>query len=336
MFQMSELDESTLLEVAEFITQDEQQNITLSSLFFKDSQPDSKADLADGSPMRCTMPAAATYKVLLFRDAPCKAPFDKSGGSRGATCKAPVGGGSRGATCATLGGSGDAPLKGVISFSDGGQILHCLKFTSETEKAEFCKFIAAEIPRGQVFCILGEKEGCELIASAVKKKRRQTRCYKLMHFDENAKKLLPPEKLRLVKCGIDQLNELVPLQKGYELDEVLIDKADFEETVSRLTLRKALREQIIYALFAEQQNFAVAKAGTNARGLNWYQLGGIYTVPRFRSHGFAAFLAQTLALKNAEMGKKTALFVKDVNIPAQKAYAKAGFVPDKPFEIIYY
>jgi hypothetical protein len=25
-----------------------------------------------------------------------------------------------------------------------------------------------------------------------------------------------------------------------------------------------------------------------------------------------------------------------VNIPAQKAYAKAGFVPDKPFEIIYY
>ncbi len=327
MLQMSELDESTLLEVAEFITQDEQQNITLSSLFFKDSQPDSKTDLADSNPMRCTMPAAATYKVLLFRDAPCKAPFDKCGGSGDAPCKAPFD---------ICGGSGDAPLKGVISFSDGGQILHCLKFTSETEKAEFCKFIAAEIPRGQVFCILGEKEGCELIASAVKKKRRQTRCYKLMHFDENAKKLLPPEKLRLVKCGIDQLNELVPLQKGYELDEVLIDKADFEETVSRLTLRKALREQIIYALFAEQQSFAVAKAGTNARGLNWYQLGGIYTVSRFRSHGYAAFLAQTLALKNAEMGKKTALFVKDVNIPAQKAYAKAGFVPDKPFEIIYY
>ena len=89
MLQMSELDESTLLEVAEFITQDEQQNITLSSLFFKDSQPDSKTDLAEGSPMLCTIPAAATYKVLLFRDAPCKAP---------------VGGGSGGATCDTHGG----------------------------------------------------------------------------------------------------------------------------------------------------------------------------------------------------------------------------------------
>jgi len=289
MLQMSELDEITLLEAVSFITQDEQQNITLSSLFFKDGT--------------CSMPVAATYKVLLFRDG--NVPWV-------------------------------TPLKGVISFSDGGQILHCLKFTSDAEKAEFCKLIAAEIPHDQVFCILGEKEGCELIASAVNKKRRQTRCYKLMHYEENAKKLLPPEKLKLTKCGLEQLNELVPLQKGYELEEVLIDKTDFEETVSRLTLRKALREQIIYALFAEQEIIAVAKAGTNARGLNWYQLGGIYTVPRFRSHGYAAFLAQTLALKNAEMGKKTALFVKDANIPAQKAYAKAGFVPDKPFEIIYY
>ena len=315
MLQMSELDEITLLEVVSFITQDEQQNITLSSLFFKDGT--------------CSMPAAATYKVLLFRDGQdACARQDARNADAGCARVA----GTRQAT----NGAGRAPLKGVISFSDGGQILHCLKFTSEAEKTEFCKLIAAQIPHDQVFCILGEKEGCELIASAVNKKRRQTRCYKLMHYDENAKKLLPPEKLKLTKCGLEQLNELVPLQKGYELDEVLIDKADFEETVSRLTLRKALREQIIYALFAEQQNFAVAKAGTNARGLNWYQLGGIYTVPRFRSHGYAAFLAQTLALKNAEMGKKTALFVKDVNIPAQKAYAKAGFVPDKPFEIIYY
>ena len=300
MLQMSELDESTLLETAKFITQDEQQNITLSSLFFKDGT--------------CSMPAAEKYKILLFRDTP----LDKQ----------------------DRGGSGTAPIKGVVSFSDGGQILHCLKFTSEAEKAEFQKLLAAEIPHDQVFCILGEKQGCEIIASIVKKRRRQTRCYTLMYFAGNTERLPPPEKLKLVKCGTAQLNELVPLQKGYELDEVLIDKDDFEEAVSRLTLRKALREQIIYALFAQPganaAPRAVAKAGTNARGLNWYQLGGIYTVPRFRSHGYAAFLAQTLALKNAEMGKKTALFVKDVNIPAQKAYTKAGFVPDKPFEIIYY
>ena len=312
MLQMSELDECSLLEVAKFITQDEQQNITLSSLFFKDSQTDSKADLVadlpDGSPAQPSMPAA-TYKVLLFRDG-----------------NVPYG----------------APLKGVVSFSEGGQILHCLKFTSDAEKAEFCKLIAAEIPHDQVFCILGEKEGCELIASAVKKKRRQTRHYTLMHYAGIVENLLPPEKLslpeklELVKCGTSQLDALTPLQQGYELDEVLIDKADFDETTCRLTMRKFLREQIIYALFTEQRAKAVAKAGTNARGLNWYQLGGVYTVPQYRGKGCAAFLAQTLALKNAEIGKKTALFVKDVNIPAQKAYAKAGFVPDNPFEIIYY
>ena len=155
-----------------------------------------------------------------------------------------------------------------------------------------------------------------------------------MHFVGNTERLLPPEELELVKCGIPQLNALVPLQMGYEIDEVLMDKEDFDEAVSRLTMRKFLREQIIYALFVTTKENevprAVAKAGTNARGQNWYQLGGVYTVPQYRGKGCAAFLAQFLALKNAEMGKRTALFVKDVNIPAQKAYKKAGFIPDKP------
>ena len=305
MLRMTELDEDSLFEAVKFITQTEQDNITLSSLFFKDCQTDSNADSADCRTVQYSMPAAAKYKVFLFRDSATKV------------------------------------LKGVVSFSEGGQLLHCLKFTAEEEKAEFRELLAAEIPQDEVFCILGEKQGSELIASVVKKRRLQTRHYTLMHFVGNAERLLPPEKLELVKCGIPELNALVPLQKGYELDEVLVDKAEFDEAVSRLTMRKFLREQIIYVLFAPEavpgsQRQAVAKAGTNARGLNWYQLGGVYTLPAFRGRGCAAFLAQHLALTNAEMGKRTALFVKDENIPAQKAYKKAGFVPDKPFEIIYY
>ena len=304
MLQMSELDDDSLFDAVKFITQTEQENITLSSLFFNYCQSDSDADC---STVQYSMPAAAKYKIWLFRDV-----------------QNPT----------------DTPIKGVVSFSEGGQFLHCLRFTSDAEKAEFCELLAAEIPQDEVFCVLGEKQGSELIASVVKKRRRQTRNYMLMHFVGNAEKLLPPADMELVKCGISQLNELVPLQMGYELDEVLVDKADFDEAVSRLTMRKFLREQIIYALFekceANTVPRAVAKAGTNARGQNWYQMGGVYTVPRHRGKGCAAFLAQHLALKNAEMGKQTALFVKDENIPAQKAYKKAGFVPDKPFEIIYY
>ncbi|MCR4713462.1 MAG: hypothetical protein K5751_03680 [Treponemataceae bacterium] len=285
MLLISEIDDDSLLDVARFIAQDEQKNITLSSLFYSDG--------------KCSLPSEAKYKIFLFR-----------------TTK--------------------DELKGVVSFSEHGQILHCLKFTSETEKAEFCKLLADEIPHKQVFCIIGEKEGCELVASAVKRRRQETRSYMLMHYEGNTEKLHLPENLELVKCEAMHLDDLVPLQKGYEMDEVLLDAADFEEAVCRLTLRKTLREQIVYALFTEPGKKAVAKAGTNARGLNWYQLGGIYTVPQYRNHGFAAFLAQTLALKNAEMGKKTALFVKCANIPAKKAYTKAGFVTDTSFEIIYY
>ncbi len=289
---MTELDESSLYETVKFITRDEQENITLSSIFHKDG--------------KCAIPAAAVYKVFLFKD------------------------------------SDNGSLKGVTSLSNTGNILHCLKFTAEKEEKQFQKLISGEIPHERIFCVMGEKKGTELIASSIKRKRQETRNYTLMHYEGNSKILLPPEGLTLVKCGVQHLDSLIPLQKGYEFDEVLLSPDDFEEAASRLTLRKALREQIIYSLFAKtssgsfEKTAPVAKAGTNAMGLNWFQLGGIYTVPRYRGLGCASFLAQTLAKKITEAGKKTALFVKDANIAAQKAYAKAGFVKDKPFEIIYY
>ena len=291
---MSELDGDSLSEVADFITQNEQDNITLSSLFYK-----------DGS---CSMPAASKYKVLLFRDASFS---------------------MRGSSCA-------APLKGVISFSDTGHILHCLKFTTAQEETAFRKLIAAEIPSDRVFCILGEKNGCELIAGVIKKRRHASIDYTLMHYAGGANALMLPASLSLLRCGADDADMLFPLQKNYELVEVLLDAAELDEAFCRLNLKRLLREQIIYALFAEQENIAVAKAGTNARGKNWYQLGGIYTRTDHRNKGCAAFLAQFLAEKFKAEGKNTALFVKDNNIAAQKAYERAGYVKDKPFEIIYY
>lgn len=304
MLKMTELDESSLSETAGFITQEEQYNITLSSLFHKDGT--------------CAMPSAAKYKVFLFRSDDIAETAEKP------ACQS--------APC-------HAKLKGVVSVSSYGQILHCLKFTSQSEKNEFCKLLADEIPHEQVFCVLGEKNGSDLIASAIKRKCSEVRSYTLMHY-EGASQLLPPSTFSLTRCGTEHVNMLFTLQKNYELAEVLLDAADFDEASCRLNLRKILREQTIYALFTDSstknRQRAVAKAGTNAKGLNWFQLGGVYTLPEYRNHGYAAFLTQFLAEKFREQGKKTALFVNDKNISAIKAYEKAGFVKDKPFEIIYY
>lgn len=289
LLKMTELDEDSLTETASFITAQEENNITLSSLFYQNGE--------------CQIPSPASYKIFLFRE-----PSSRM-------------------------------LKGVLALSKTGSILHCLKFTTEKEESLFKKMISNEIPQDWIFCIIGEKKGTDLVASAIKRKSQERRSYTLMHFECKAPKLPLPEGLKLIQCGTEQLEALCPLQKGYEIDEVLLAPEDFEETASRLTLRKFLREQIIYALFTQgstKASIPVAKAGTNARGLNWCQLGGIYTVPRYRNKGYAAFLAQSLALKIAQSGKKTALFVKDKNIAAQKAYTKAGFVKDKAFEIIYY
>lgn len=308
---MSELDDRSLQETASFITQNEQENITLSSLFHKDGT--------------CAMPSVAKFKVFLFRS------DDIAETQTNAN------------TTATKQDFQPSPchtkLKGVVSVSSCGQILHCLKFTSQAEKNEFCKLLAAEIPHEQIFCVLGEKNGSDLIASAINRKSCEVRSYTLMYY-KGSSKLMPPSSLALTRCDTEHVDLLFTLQKNYELVEVLLDAADFDEFSCRLNLRKLLREQTIYALLTDSsakiKQKAVAKAGTNAKGLNWYQLGGVYTLPEYRNHGCAAFLTQFLAEKLREQGKKTALFVNDKNIFAQKAYEKAGFVKDKPFEIIYY
>ena len=122
MLQMSELDDDSLFDAVKFITQTEQENITLSSLFFKDNQTDSNTDVAADSAarspakdiqLRCSMPAAATYKILLFRGG-------QAAGDVAQNAKA----------CQSAAG-GKGKIKGVVSFSEGGQFLHCLRFTSD-------------------------------------------------------------------------------------------------------------------------------------------------------------------------------------------------------------
>ena len=147
-----------------------------------------------------------------------------------------------------------------------------------------------------------------------------------------------PPGFSCVPCSEADVNLLLPLQKEYDSVEVLLPGAKLDVPLCRLNLRKILREQFVLGVRADNADsgFFVAKAGTNAIGLNWVQLGGVCTLPEFRGKGLAAFLVNKIALQKLSDGKKTALFVKNKNLPAQKAYKKAGFVPLCPFSISYF
>ncbi|ULQ59196.1 GNAT family N-acetyltransferase [Brucepastera parasyntrophica] len=99
-------------------------------------------------------------------------------------------------------------------------------------------------------------------------------------------------------------------------------------------LSEALKVQHIYLLYSG--GCPLAKAGTNALGLFWDQLGGVYTLPQYRGQGLATALVSHLVRKRLVLGRKVVLFVKVLNPAAKKVYEKIGFKTDAGFRISYF
>lgn len=254
------------------------------------------------------------------------------------------------------------PVVAVVCLSENGLVLHHLSdevFEDENLSASIARDLHGALRQIPLYCILGEKRGSEFIRACTRKKPRATIHYQLMTWQENAahavkadtasstgkadgtklpeKQKLPSSPLpgfALTCCNEDDTEALLPLQKQYDMVEVLQPGDVWNEDFCRLTLRKNLRSQHIIGLKADA--LFAAKAGTNAIGRQWWQLGGVYTQPEYRSRGCAAFLVEELARMAKTEGKQTALFVKEANTPAKAAYTKAHFAPLGSFEIIYY
>jgi ribosomal protein S18 acetylase RimI-like enzyme len=127
---------------------------------------------------------------------------------------------------------------------------------------------------------------------------------------------------------------LFPLQKEYELEEVVIDPTHFSDAQCMKLLKHALRDELIFV--AELDGVPVAKAATNARGFGVDQIGGVYTVPEKRSKGLGArVVAELLEAVFVDKGA-ACLFVKKRNRPAIALYDRLGFAPVTDYIISYY
>jgi hypothetical protein len=127
--------------------------------------------------------------------------------------------------------------------------------------------------------------------------------------------------------------KLGAIQKDYELEEVLLNPRQFSAALSFHNLKKLIREQRVF--YAKQGTKVVAKANTNAQGIGFDQIGGVFTVQSMRRRHINAALMSHLLIDIQKRGKRACLFVKRDNVPAISLYQSLRFSLKETFAIHY-
>lgn len=263
---------------------------------------------------------------------------------------------------------GDArEMLGVISVKS--RMLLCVPNARslQNDKA-FCSSLKVFLSDKKISCVNGEAEASHLIMKIFAELGRtplHINEYALMTLSEAALKNLKTKEgryasvsegqqtliarhtaraagekaycgqFKIVRCGIKDADALMPLQLAYEAEEVLPPCRTQNPAVTRKNLERILKTEYVLAL-QNSRGETAAKANTNAIGIRWAQIGGVYTAPDFRRKGCASFLVETLAEKIVASNRLPVLYARNGNEGAQKAYSAIGFTKTGGFTIAYY
>lgn len=157
--------------------------------------------------------------------------------------------------------------------------------------------------------------------------------YHLMHRAPSPLRLKIPSGFQLLPLDSSHFPLVLPLERGYQREEVLLPGHMLhEETVAR-NLRYMLRHHIGYGV--SYKGSILAKAHTNARGLKCNQIGGVYTMPEWRGRGLAGLALQGLMKALRADQFNISLFVKPGNISGSALYSKLGFSRAGGYAIAY-
>lgn len=227
---------------------------------------------------------------------------------------------------------------GAFSFSAGGHMFHCLPNAHSPARAELLRALKAffRVQKDRnLFNVIGEEHGTEVIHQAIMaacgKSARHEQSYVLLEKSDAAESV---DSACCVRCVPEMADMLLPLQIAYEREEILWEGEPCNPNVTRLAFLHALRTQQIFALVKNGRY--VAKGGTNAQGMRYAQLGGVFTVSSERKKGYATELLRHVAHELYQQGKHIVLFAKKDNVAALRLYEKIGCKNIGSFEIVYF
>lgn len=219
-------------------------------------------------------------------------------------------------------------------------LFHCLPFLkTEEDLNSFSPVLNDFLEDKKIKTIIGTKTQTELLLKTPVLKAKnlnQKNFYTLMTLQT-----LPPDPPapfnpcdEIKRCTEYDLENLLDLQKKYLIKEVAPAGKKVTDLECSLGLKEMLKNQLVLALTSDGE--IVSKANTNAIGINWVQLGGVYTHPLYRNNYYAWHLIRVLCYRIMKTQKSVCLFVKEKNTPASNLYKRMGFSEKEGFEIVYF
>ncbi|GHT89012.1 hypothetical protein FACS1894137_17700 [Spirochaetia bacterium] len=192
--------------------------------------------------------------------------------------------------------------------------------------------------RTPVRVVQGLRDDTELLEAALESlgcTAEEHRDYDLMGLEKPPEMESPPLRgLVLRKPDYRDLEEMLPLQAGYEKEEVIPDYAVFNPLSCLLNLSSNLaHEQNLIACLDDR---IVGKINTNAASFSRIQIGGVYVLPEYRGLGIGRRMTAAFAGELCKQGRALTLFVNKNNPIAFSIYAGLGFSVTADYRISYY
>lgn len=236
-------------------------------------------------------------------------------------------------------------ILGILNLDS--TLYHCIPDPALLD-ADFLKSELPYLMKKPVRCISGEKNTSDFLIEVFStgafdklNKPAQLYDYKMMRWKGSSTDSVTADSSaglsggeEIIRCTEHDMEILHPLQKDYMKEEVAVPGRPITDAEVDISLRQILKNQLCFALTVDGD--IVAKANTNAIGINCVQIGGVYTHPLYRRNGYAGALVQALCNRALRSGKQPVLFVKEKNTPAFTLYRKLGFEECGRYTIAYY
>lgn len=241
----------------------------------------------------------------------------------------------------------ECSIAGMFSCSLGGTLLFC--FPLPDAFPFFSPLLLSFLADKKVSCVNGSEPAASFLLDTLKALRglpKEVNKYSLMHrphkeTSDEAAKARHMERgtgTDIVRCCSSDIDALLPLEMGFQAEDVFLKRERPAENVVRSLLQDRLSLYTVYAVRSIGscgQQF-VSKAGLNAEAFTCGQLGGVYTLAGYRRMGYGYEAVKAVVCELGARNKDCVLFVRAENEAGKALYSKAGFSSRGNYTIAYY